>query len=229
MNSDEQNTMDWSEDDNISDSATNAMRGNVTLVAIVILFFIVMVVALFYLYDHWKLPGSRSHHIRSRNRRPTMVFFVPTNPSHTASRGLHPAILNSLPVVTFSSSSEDAATRRDLIDCAVCLSEFEEGESGRVLPRCNHAFHVECIDMWFHSHSTCPLCRTLVEPLGGNEVPVEEQVAIITIPPVPVSATEPGSTSGSGSSAMPLDVLGRNPAAIEVPRRNFTRMLSRDR
>ncbi|CAH8366746.1 unnamed protein product [Eruca vesicaria subsp. sativa] len=204
--------MDGSDDNNISNSATYDMRGEVTLVAIVILFFIYLVMSLLYLYCC--VSPSRSHHIRSRNRRPTMVFFVPTNPSHTASRGLHPAILNSLPVVTFSSSSEDAATRRDHIDCAVCLSEFEEGESGRVLPGCKHAFHVECIDMWFHSHSTCPLCRTLVEPLGGSVVPVEEQVAI-TIPPVPVSATEPGSTSGSGSSA---EDLGRNPAAIEGPR-----------
>lgn len=44
-------------------------------------------------------------------------------------------------------------------DCSVCLSEFLEGESLRLLPKCNHAFHVPCIDTWLKSHSSCPLCR----------------------------------------------------------------------
>lgn len=44
-------------------------------------------------------------------------------------------------------------------DCAVCLSEFEEEERLRLLPKCSHAFHVPCIDTWLKSHSNCPLCR----------------------------------------------------------------------
>ncbi|CAL5343552.1 unnamed protein product [Camellia sinensis] len=44
--------------------------------------------------------------------------------------------------------------------CAVCLCEFEDGEELRTMPECVHSFHVECIDMWLYSHSTCPLCRT---------------------------------------------------------------------
>ncbi|KAI3798612.1 hypothetical protein L1987_33889 [Smallanthus sonchifolius] len=45
------------------------------------------------------------------------------------------------------------------IDCSVCLSEFEEDESLRLLPKCSHAFHVPCIDTWLRSHKNCPLCR----------------------------------------------------------------------
>ncbi|GLJ09591.1 hypothetical protein SUGI_0112440 [Cryptomeria japonica] len=45
------------------------------------------------------------------------------------------------------------------LECAVCLSEFEEEEKGRILPACNHSFHVDCIDRWFESQSTCPICR----------------------------------------------------------------------
>lgn len=44
-------------------------------------------------------------------------------------------------------------------DCSVCLSEFQDDESLRLLPNCSHAFHVMCIDTWFKSHSNCPLCR----------------------------------------------------------------------
>lgn len=48
--------------------------------------------------------------------------------------------------------------------CAVCLSEFEEGEELRTLPECAHSFHVPCIDMWLYSHPNCPVCRTDATP-----------------------------------------------------------------
>uniref|UniRef100_J3M0W4 RING-type E3 ubiquitin transferase n=1 Tax=Oryza brachyantha TaxID=4533 RepID=J3M0W4_ORYBR len=44
-------------------------------------------------------------------------------------------------------------------DCSVCLGEFRDGESLRLLPSCSHAFHQQCIDTWLKSHSNCPLCR----------------------------------------------------------------------
>ncbi|KAG5237596.1 RING-H2 finger protein [Salix suchowensis] len=42
--------------------------------------------------------------------------------------------------------------------------EFEEGEELRILPECLHSYHVECIDMWLHSHTNCPMCRTDATP-----------------------------------------------------------------
>ncbi|KAF5185415.1 Ring-h2 finger protein atl32 [Thalictrum thalictroides] len=50
------------------------------------------------------------------------------------------------------------------IECSVCLSNFEDGEDVRKLPRCRHIFHAACIDMWLYSHLDCPLCRTVVGP-----------------------------------------------------------------
>ncbi|KAI3973967.1 hypothetical protein MKX01_030543 [Papaver californicum] len=47
----------------------------------------------------------------------------------------------------------------DGTDCSVCLSEFQEDESLRLLPKCSHAFHLSCIDTWLKSHANCPLCR----------------------------------------------------------------------
>ncbi|KAL9377929.1 hypothetical protein Peur_029264 [Populus x canadensis] len=55
-------------------------------------------------------------------------------------------------------------TRPRSRECAVCLSEFTEGERVRKL-KCHHTFHKECLDKWLHqSMATCPLCRTAVLP-----------------------------------------------------------------
>ncbi|CAN6194948.1 unnamed protein product [Urochloa humidicola] len=53
--------------------------------------------------------------------------------------------------------------------CSVCLGTVLAGEMVRRLPMCKHLYHVECIDMWLASHTTCPLCRADVEPPGDNE------------------------------------------------------------
>ncbi|KAJ7533743.1 hypothetical protein O6H91_13G062400 [Diphasiastrum complanatum] len=71
--------------------------------------------------------------------------------------GLNKLFLNSLPTFVFSKKMASEA-----VECSVCLCEFQENEKGRLLPKCNHRFHTGCIDMWFHTHSTCPLCRTCV-------------------------------------------------------------------
>jgi hypothetical protein len=42
--------------------------------------------------------------------------------------------------------------------CAICLEQFEIKEEVRVL-RCNHFFHVDCIDPWLLNKANCPLCK----------------------------------------------------------------------
>ncbi|CAL0306852.1 unnamed protein product [Lupinus luteus] len=130
-----------------------------TIDSIIILFIILMIV-FFYIYvRHYFL-----HVRRLQNRRSHFVFYI--EPEFTdGSHGLEASVIASLPVFTFSSNS-------DPIDCAICLSEFKDGETGRLLPRCKHSFHIECIDMWFMSHSTCPLCRVHVECPPQPEVVV---------------------------------------------------------
>ncbi|CAL5097675.1 unnamed protein product [Urochloa decumbens] len=55
--------------------------------------------------------------------------------------------------------------------CVICLGLVQVGEVVRRMPACKHLFHVECIDMWLRSHSTCPICRAAVEPAGGQPEP----------------------------------------------------------
>ncbi|MBA0771581.1 hypothetical protein Gotri_007075, partial [Gossypium trilobum] len=81
--------------------------------------------------------------------------------------GLHPSIIRSIAVCKYKRGD-------DLVegtDCAVCLTEFEEDETLRLLPKCNHAFHVPCIDTWLRSHTTCPMCRAPIVSNPGNRGP----------------------------------------------------------
>ena len=48
--------------------------------------------------------------------------------------------------------------------CSVCLEDVCAGEMVRQVPACRYIFHVGCIDMWLHSHGTCPMCRCVVSP-----------------------------------------------------------------
>ncbi|KDP31067.1 hypothetical protein JCGZ_11443 [Jatropha curcas] len=74
--------------------------------------------------------------------------------------GIDRAVIESLPVFRFSS----LRGQKDGLECAVCLTKFESAEVLRLLPKCKHAFHVECVDTWLDAHSTCPLCRHRVDP-----------------------------------------------------------------
>ncbi|KAJ7533530.1 hypothetical protein O6H91_13G053900 [Diphasiastrum complanatum] len=69
--------------------------------------------------------------------------------------GIDRESIETFPVVAYSAAS----MAKNCTDCAVCLTDFQEKEKTRLLPKCNHAFHPKCIDMWLFSHSTCPLCR----------------------------------------------------------------------
>lgn len=53
-------------------------------------------------------------------------------------------------------------------ECAICLSEFAVGDRVRILPKCNHGFHVGCIDKWLEGHSSCPTCRRCLQSPNGN-------------------------------------------------------------
>ncbi|KAK4485879.1 hypothetical protein RD792_008530 [Penstemon davidsonii] len=69
--------------------------------------------------------------------------------------GIDRTVIESLPFFRFSSLKGS----KEGLECAVCLSKFEETEILRLLPKCRHAFHMNCIDQWLENHSSCPICR----------------------------------------------------------------------
>ncbi|KAJ6775089.1 RING-H2 FINGER PROTEIN ATL51-RELATED [Salix purpurea] len=69
--------------------------------------------------------------------------------------GLQQSVIDSITV--FKYKKDEGLI--DGTECSVCLNEFQEDESLRLLPKCSHAFHTPCIDTWLRTHKNCPLCR----------------------------------------------------------------------
>ncbi|KAM7256907.1 hypothetical protein ACFE04_012648 [Oxalis oulophora] len=72
-----------------------------------------------------------------------------------ASKGLSKSELEELPRVK----------GKELVmgnDCAVCLDEIESEEEARIVPGCNHGFHIQCGDTWLSKRAVCPICRASV-------------------------------------------------------------------
>ncbi|GAU24475.1 hypothetical protein TSUD_319520 [Trifolium subterraneum] len=94
-----------------------------------------------------------------------------------ASKGLKKSALSKIPIVVYDSGSSSISTNFVATDCPICLGEFMDGEKVRVLPKCNHGFHVKCIDKWLLSHSSCPTCRqSLLQHPSNSEA---SSVAVI--------------------------------------------------
>ncbi|KAF8387718.1 hypothetical protein HHK36_026372 [Tetracentron sinense] len=196
----------------------------IMLSATVMLFTVIFLVLCLHFYARWFLLRSRTHHLRRSQHRTHLVFY--SDPTNTLSQGLEPSILTSLPTFLYSSTT----THDQVLECAVCLSEFEDKDEVRLLPKCNHSFHIDCIDMWFHSHSTCPLCRVPVKP--DIPVPVTETMFEIVVSVGEPVEAEAGSSSGvcsscqhcedemGCSSSSPLADLGSRRKPLELQRRN---------
>ncbi|KAJ4790395.1 RING finger family protein [Rhynchospora pubera] len=85
----------------------------------------------------------------------TSFFTLPSD------MGLKKEVREMLPVVVFKESFLIRETQ-----CSVCLGEYQSDERLQRIPPCGHTFHVDCIDHWLSTNSTCPLCRVslLVTP-----------------------------------------------------------------
>ncbi|XP_010235983.1 RING-H2 finger protein ATL1 [Brachypodium distachyon] len=77
--------------------------------------------------------------------------------------GLREQVIQALPVFRYNKATKS----NDASECAVCLGEFMEEETVRLLPNCLHVFHVDCIDTWLQGNANCPLCRAAI----ANQLP----------------------------------------------------------
>ncbi|KAL9228751.1 hypothetical protein vseg_004299 [Gypsophila vaccaria] len=92
-----------------------------------------------------------------------------TADGQAVTRGLDAAVIKSLPTYLYSDVRvHRKGSKVDELECAICLIEFLDVDSLRLLPGCSHVFHPRCIDQWLKRHVTCPVCRLDLE-VGNKE------------------------------------------------------------
>lgn len=140
-------------------SAASPVGGDVVLSGVVLLF--VALAFAFVLYHYFTVTVVSR---RGGTRDGAAVVGAPTSAQQRGTLGgrdatgggLEPSVLRALPVTVYKAKDRAGG---EALECAVCLAELTDGEAARFLPRCQHGFHAECIDLWLRGHSTCPLCR----------------------------------------------------------------------
>lgn len=111
----------------------------------------------------------------ARRSRPTTYYWANSLiPNHYNNNLLDTSMLTNLftmalnqnftdvPVVPTNDQVDAATTlgRSQVAEpCAICQDAMENSQSIRRINRCQHAFHRSCIDTWFESGVTCPICR----------------------------------------------------------------------
>ncbi|XP_038882756.1 E3 ubiquitin-protein ligase ATL41-like [Benincasa hispida] len=158
-------------------------RHKIMISAIFSLFIVVLVILFLHFYLRYLQRRRRQSRLISLEQQISRA----DRQNHTAAAaapkaGLDPVLIAR---VLPESIHKQADHRGEIVECSICLSNIEEKAAVRILPNCKHIFHVECIDMWLFSNTTCPVCRTAVEPIltatnEHGEVPtapplVEEQ------------------------------------------------------
>ncbi|XP_043696786.1 RING-H2 finger protein ATL58-like [Telopea speciosissima] len=64
-----------------------------------------------------------------------------------------------LPIIVF----KESFSVKDTL-CSVCLGDYQAEDKLQQIPACGHTFHMDCIDHWLATHTTCPLCRFSLLP-----------------------------------------------------------------
>ncbi|RAL41672.1 hypothetical protein DM860_008854 [Cuscuta australis] len=132
------------------------LNTKIMIAAIISVTTVIFVLTLLHLY-------TRSVLSRQDHRRRTAILrllLASAASSPTPKTGLHPSVVAALPASTFTT----AEGNETVIECSVCLSVVQEGETVRTLPNCHHTFHAECIDKWFGGRSSCPIFRAEAAP-----------------------------------------------------------------
>ncbi|XP_073283957.1 RING-H2 finger protein ATL40-like [Primulina huaijiensis] len=193
-------------------------NSRILITAIISLSFVVLLVTLLHVYARCiiRRQARRREVLRRLGllRASALVHTSETSPK----TGLDPSVISSLPVSVFKQTNSGNS-----IECSVCLCALEDGERVRLLPNCNHSFHVDCINKWLGSNSTCPICRAEAEPRLVAE-PREGMVVAAAGAP-PSAPPFEGNTSDGGGAHSLTKVNGGSSSRLN----SFRRILIRER
>lgn len=123
---------------------------------------------------HFTIRWALGRSVRQHADEPAAAATKP----HTGMTKLH---VDSLPTRLYGDNAEVPAQplHASSSQCVICFADFADGERIRVLPNCQHGFHVGCIDTWLSQSSSCPTCRgNLMDVVMAAEDQLSGQVRV---------------------------------------------------
>ncbi|XWS35843.1 hypothetical protein CRYUN_Cryun20dG0030900 [Craigia yunnanensis] len=113
---------------------------------------------------------------------PRIFFVAEDEDNENVVVGLDQAVINSYPKFQFSKEAAAAGSSNVNTTCSICLCEYRDLETLRMMPECRHYFHVSCLDAWLKLNGSCPICRNspLPTPLStplSEVVPLSQYTA----------------------------------------------------
>lgn len=102
-----------------------------------------------------------------------------TTSNNANRRGVNPSLVEQFPTVLY----DEYVRKEDGLMCSICVMEFEDTEVLRLLPKCEHSFHNECIEEWLKIRKSCPICRSLVEATDVDLIPYINTTRLATQQP----------------------------------------------
>jgi hypothetical protein len=78
------------------------------------------------------------------------------------------SIIGRMPTLSRGVSMNTLNNATDIINleeptlCSICRDTITSNSVCRKIKKCNHLFHIVCIDQWLERSVNCPLCRSVV-------------------------------------------------------------------
>ncbi|PAN08335.1 hypothetical protein PAHAL_1G405200 [Panicum hallii] len=148
--------------------------------------------------------GYALRHDDDRAAAPNFDALVSRSRRQRRPRGLDAEVVEAFPTMKYAEARALRVGKGGALECAVCLSEFEDEERLRLLPKCSHAFHPECIGEWLASHVTCPVCRCNLDP--NKDTSSDEEASFPSIP-VASSISSESVVARMGDGPLPVAVV----------------------
>ncbi|KAL6911524.1 hypothetical protein ACP4OV_000329 [Aristida adscensionis] len=191
-------------DDYASGQQVHVSNAMIALLAAVIAVFVFIAVSTIYL-RHCTGYAARYDGDRAAVA-PNFDAFISRSRRQRRQRGLDADVVEAFPTMRYAEAKALRVGKGGALECAVCLSEFEDEERLRLLPKCSHAFHPDCIGEWLASHVTCPVCRCNLDP--SKETGSDDEPSFLAAPPQ--------ANSASGEIAVVRQDDGAHPAAVVI-------------
>ncbi|KAL3845727.1 hypothetical protein ACJIZ3_003130 [Penstemon smallii] len=156
---------------NCCSRASSELKLYQTFIFSVPIFFTFILLFLFYLfYLRRRRVDWSSLRMRTANSVPLSES---SNDISKCELGLKKEVREMLPIIVFRESFSVNDTQ-----CSVCLGDYQAEDRLQQIPACGHTFHMDCIDLWLATHTTCPLCRQSLLP--STKAPCPNGSVIVT-------------------------------------------------